>query len=65
MSETKTVTMVLTRREAALIGIIRRLRYGTLEKIGVSEGEPTVVMATTQRVDLTREDEVARAVAAP
>jgi len=54
--------MELTRREAALISIIRRLGFGTLDKIGVANGEPTVVMATTQRVDLTKADEVERAV---
>jgi len=62
MSKKDLVVMELTRREAALISIIRRLGFGTLDKIGVANGEPTVVMATTQRVDLTKADEVERAV---
>lgn len=51
----------ITDREKALILTMRRMRNGTLEKIGVVNGEPSVIMATTQRIDLQREDELASA----
>jgi len=50
--------MTLTPKEQALIQLIRRLGHGTLERIGVQNGEPQVVLNVTQRVDLTRENEM-------
>lgn len=51
-------SMELTDRERALILTMRRLRNGVLEKIGVTNGEPSVIVATTQRIDLQRDDEL-------
>lgn len=50
--------MTLTRKEQALICLIRRLGHGTLERIGVQNGEPQVVLNVTQRIDLTRDNEM-------
>ena len=48
----------LTQKEAALINIIRNLGHGTVEKIGVSGGEPDVLTIVTQRIDLSKENEI-------
>jgi hypothetical protein len=53
--------MEISDRERALILTMRRMRNGTLEKVGVVNGEPGVIIATTQRIDLQREDELTSA----
>lgn len=55
--------MELTDREIALIYTMRRMRNGVLEKVGVTNGEPGVIVATTQRIDFQRADELERALA--
>jgi hypothetical protein len=51
--------MSLTDRERALIMLKRSVRNGTIDRIGVVDGEPAVVISITQRVDLQRPDELA------
>jgi hypothetical protein len=51
--------MSLTDRERALIMLTRSVRNGTIDRIGVVDGEPAVVISITQRVDLQRPDELA------
>lgn len=54
--------MELTDSEIALIYTMRRMRNGVLEKVGVTNGEPGVIMATMSRIDLQRPDELKRAI---
>lgn len=52
------MTLEISEKELALLTIIRTLGHGTIEKIGVHQGEPTAVVSTTQRIDLTRRNEL-------
>lgn len=51
------VTMELHPQEAALIEGTRRMRFGTIEKLGIHNGLPDVVTQVLTRCDLKSEDE--------
>lgn len=53
----KTTTVELTDRELALVMLIRGIEFGTLDTIGVQDGQPSVVVGTKQRIDLLKDDE--------
>jgi len=55
----KTFPLRVTRREAAFLAFCRKMRYGTIEKVGVADGQPAVVQGAIQRIDLMKDDEVA------
>lgn len=51
-------SFIVTDRERALIELIRRMHTGTIERIGVQNGQPAVVVAVHQRIDLQKTSEV-------
>jgi len=59
MKDSKT-KVAITRKEKALLYLIRSTRNGVIEKIVIRGGEPENITATTQRIDLLREDEIER-----
>lgn len=61
----KTTSFQVTAREKALIVIMRRLRHGTIEKLGVADGQPSIVLSMSQRIDLSKEADLDAAVAMP
>lgn len=54
----ETETFILTPRESALIRVMRSMGHGTIERLAVSDGQPAVVTMITQRVDLTKANEL-------
>jgi hypothetical protein len=51
------ITMNLHPQEAALVEGIRRMRYGTIEKLGIHNGLPDIVMSAITRLDLKNDIE--------
>lgn len=52
------ITLLVAKEEMALLTIIRTLGHGTIERIGVRRGLPSVIVGVSQRIDLTRENEL-------
>ena len=58
----ETFKMVLTRKEAAFISIMRKIRNGRLEGVIVMKGEPVVITDAKQRIDFDKPDELDEAI---
>jgi len=53
--------MRVTRREAALLKILRAVRNGTIDHMSIQCGEPSVLKMTTQRIDFGDPDDIDQA----
>lgn len=58
----ETYQLTLNRQEAALIGLIRKIGSGYIEGIGISKGSPTTLKGVTQRLDLSRPEDLDRTI---
>lgn len=48
----------LTPREAALVFLIRRIRFGQFESVTIHDGQPLSLMAGPQRIDLSKKPDL-------
>lgn len=52
------ISLQLSQKEAALLFLIRRIGFGTIEKVGINRSQPSVVFLGAQRLDLEKDTEL-------
>lgn len=60
MKKTNNIVIEVSAREAAFICLMRRIGFGTLDKVGIQDSQPAVVSVGAQRIDLCKADELKR-----
>lgn len=60
MEKKEQITIIVSKKELALLTLTRSLGHGTIDRIGIRNGEPIVVTGVAQRIDLMRDEELDR-----
>ncbi len=59
-NKSRMIKMEVTPRESAFLKLCRQVGEGYIEGVGVSEGQPSVLKNTVQRIDLKKPDEIGK-----